>query len=137
MRHLAVLAVVAVLLPIASAAQETPNPIDCNNARSTVEINYCADRDYVAADRVLNEAYQTALAQTAKSDNAAPYAAAAWQRELRASQRAWVAFRDADCKGLVPMGWSGGSGTSAAVLSCMMDLTKARTQALQERYGKL
>ena len=72
----------------------------------------------------------------AESDNPAPYSAQAWETELRTSQRAWIAFRDADCKGLVPMEWSGGTGTSYAVLGCMTALTKARTEALAERYGR-
>ena len=54
---------------------------------------------------------------------------------MRAAQRAWVAFRDAGCKGAMPMEWSGGSGTSAAVLICMREKTEARTKDLKERYG--
>jgi uncharacterized protein YecT (DUF1311 family) len=134
MRRLAVLAA-AIFLPLTVASAQTPNPIDCAKATSTVEINYCADRDYAEADRVLNEAYQKALATIGKGGGPAPYTAAAWEKELRGSQRAWVAFRDADCKGLVPMEWTGGSGTSYAVLGCMIELTKARTKALAERYG--
>jgi uncharacterized protein YecT (DUF1311 family) len=135
MLRFAVLAA-ALLVPLTVARAQTPNPIDCAKATSTVEINYCADRDYAEADRALNEAYKTALAIVTKSDNAAPYAAAQWEKEFRASQRAWIAFRDADCKGLVPMEWSGGSGTTFAVLGCMIDLTKARTTVLLERYGR-
>lgn len=137
MRRFAILATAAAALPFSlAAAQTTLNPIDCTNASSTVEINYCAERDFAEADRVLNQAYAHALAEIAASDNPAPYAPAAWESELRASQRAWIAFRDADCKGVVPMEWSGGTGTSAAVLGCMVKLTKTRAKDLAERYGK-
>ena len=135
MHRLAVLAA-ASLFPIASGHAQTPDPIDCKKATTTVEMNYCADRDYAEADRALNEAYQKALAIIGKSDGPAPYTPAQWEKELRASQRAWLAFRDADCKGLVPMEWSGGSGTTSAVLGCMIDLTKARSKALLDRYGR-
>lgn len=137
MLRLAILAAAAVLPLLANASAQTPNPIDCAKATATVEINYCADRDYAEADRLLNEAYQKALAMIAKSDGPAPYTAAQWEQELRASQRAWVAFRDADCKGLVPMEWTGGSGTAYAVLGCMIELTKSRSKALRDRYGRL
>jgi uncharacterized protein YecT (DUF1311 family) len=136
MRRFAILAAAAVLPLTLAAAQTTPNPIDCARANSTVEMNYCAERDFAEADRLLNEAYSRALAQIAASDNPAPYAPAAWEKEFRAAQRAWITFRDADCKGVVPMEWSGGTGTSAAVLGCMIELTKARANDLAERYGK-
>ena len=137
MLRFAILVAAATALPFTlAAAQTTPNPIDCAKAASTVEMNTCAERDFAAADRILNEAYSRALAEIAVSDNPAPYAPAAWEKELRASQRAWIAFCDADCKGVVPMEWRGGTGTSSAVLGCMIDLTKARAKDLTECYGK-
>ena len=54
---------------------------------------------------------------------------------MRKAQRAWIAFRDADCRGLVALDWAGGSGTPMAVSICMTDLTKRRTKTLKERYG--
>ena len=132
----ATLIAAALLLPLASGHAQTPNPIDCSKAGNTVEINYCADRDYAEADRALNEAYKKTLAVIAKEGGPAPYSAARWEQELRTSQRAWIAFRDADCKGLVPMEWSGGTGTASAVLGCMTEQTRARTAALLARYGQ-
>lgn len=134
--HRSTLLAAALLLPLATSHAQTPNPIDCRKAGNTVEMNYCADRDYAEADRALNEAYQKTLAVIAKEGGPAPYTAAQWEQELRTSQRTWVAFRDADCKGLVPMEWSGGSGTASAVLGCMTELTRARTAALLDRYGR-
>jgi uncharacterized protein YecT (DUF1311 family) len=134
--HRLALVATALLLSLASGHAQTPNPIDCGKAATTVEMNYCADRDYAEADRALNETYQKALAVIARSGGPAPYTPAQWEQELRASQRAWLAFRDADCKGLAPMEWSGGSGTASAVLGCMIDLTKARSKALLDRYGR-
>ncbi len=124
------------VLPLANVGAQTPNPIDCSHATSTMEMNECADRDFAAADRVLNETYQKALAMIGRDDGSPAYTAAEWEKQFRASQRAWVAFRDADCNGLVPVEWSGGSITSYQVLSCMIELTKARTQMLRERYDR-
>ncbi|MBW6417223.1 lysozyme inhibitor LprI family protein [Celeribacter sp. PS-C1] len=49
---------------------------------------------------------------------------------LEASQVAWEAYRDAQCD-YVGAGFGGGSGTGIAILSCKVDLTRARTKELE------
>jgi len=131
--HFLLLAAVMLLAPAAFA--QAQDSVDCANANSTIEMNYCAEQDYDAADDALNEAYQNALAIIKDSDNPPPYDSKSWEEELRKAQRAWIAFRDAECKGLVPMEWSGGTGTTLAVLNCLTRLTRYRTATLRERYG--
>jgi uncharacterized protein YecT (DUF1311 family) len=133
MRHLFVSLAAAALASQPSLAQ-TPNPIDCSEAVTTVEMNYCAERDYERADEKLNAIYQEVVAGIRDSDGQPPYDPKSWESELRSTQLSWIAFRDAQCKGLVPMEWGGGTGTTAAVLICMTELTKARTKAFQDRY---
>lgn len=58
-----------------------------------------------------------------------------WREALQDAQRKWIAFRDADCKGPVAYAWYGGTGASAAVLSCMVDKTVTRTGELK-RYDE-
>jgi uncharacterized protein YecT (DUF1311 family) len=123
----------ALLLCAASPALADP-PIDCADPRTTVETNFCAEKAFKAADDALNAVYQKVLAWIAESDLETPYDPASWEAALRASQRAWVAFRDADCNDLMPMEWSGGTGTTSAVLGCMIEKTKARSKELSERY---
>jgi uncharacterized protein YecT (DUF1311 family) len=122
----------ALLLPCALAmpASAAEPKLDCSKAMNTIEMNQCADRDYAAADAKLNAAYQKALNYIKSTENPKPYDAAAWEKALRASQTAWIAFRDADCKGLVPMSWTGGTGTTVAVLGCMTEKTELRTKEL-------
>jgi uncharacterized protein YecT (DUF1311 family) len=127
-----VIAIAASALSACSAQAQVPNPIDCNTASTTVELNYCTERSHKEADEKLNEAYQAVLKQIRASGGEAPYDPKSWEEALRASQRAWIAYRDAECKGLVPMEWSGGSGTAAAVNGCMTELTEARTKMLTE-----
>lgn len=126
-------AALAALLPVPVAAAD--DAIDCREPTTTVEINFCADETYQASDAALNAVYQKALAGIRASDLAPPHDRKSWEEALRASQRAWVAFRDADCKGAVPMEWSGGSITTSAVLGCMTQLTDARVKDLKTRYG--
>ena len=115
-----------------AAAAEPPQI--CDKAVSTPEINLCSERAWQAADAKLNAAFAKTIGAIRKSDQAKPYDPKRWEQALRASQRAWVAFRDADCKELVPMSWTGGTGTTVAVLDCMIDLTRVRTKTLMEIY---
>jgi uncharacterized protein YecT (DUF1311 family) len=110
--------------------------INCAKAYTTYEMNMCADRDYRSADAKLNRAYKDAQAQTRDRDLEKPYSSKEWKASLRSSQRDWIKHRDSDCKGLVPQEWSGGSGTTVAVLSCMTDKTVVRTNELKSRYGR-
>jgi uncharacterized protein YecT (DUF1311 family) len=121
----------ACLIPTAALAKDPP--IDCAKQTTTVEQNFCADADFDAADKDLNKAYAAALARiAARSDIPAPYDAKSFEAAVRAAQRAWIAFRNSECKGVVPFQFTGGTATTAAVLSCMTDKTKARTKELTE-----
>lgn len=119
-----------------AAVSAQAQTIDCNNASSTVEMNFCADRDYKAADKTLNAAYLAALTYIRSRDMEMPYDARSFEDAMRNAQRTWVAYRDADCKDLVAQEWSGGSGASSAILGCMTEKTIRRTKELKERYGE-
>ena len=133
MRFFIASSLTALLMTTAAKAQ-VPNPIDCDKASATVELNYCSDLAFQKADEKLNEAYQGVLKKIRASSLEPPYDAKSWEEALRTSQRAWIAYRDAECKGVVPMEWSGGTGTTAAITGCMTELTEARTKMLKERY---
>lgn len=124
------------LLLMTAPAHAAGEKIDCDKATSTVEMTYCAEKAFEAADKELNEVYKAALAKIAKTGNPAPYDAKPWEAALRGSQRAWVAFRDAECKELEPMEWSGGTATSMSVLGCLEHLTQERVKALKERFNE-
>ncbi|MBL8565685.1 MAG: DUF1311 domain-containing protein [Hyphomicrobiaceae bacterium] len=137
MRRLVPALVLALLGALAVPAASEPEPrIDCENAMSTYEMNVCAERDFKAADDALNAAYRDALKKVPglAIGEIEQFNAAAWEKALRQSQRAWLAFRDAECRDHIPMFWSGGTGTTVAVLGCMIEKTKARTKELIENY---
>lgn len=134
-RHAVLLLAVLAVVPAVHAEDE--DKIDCSNAMSTVEMNHCAGLDLDKADAELNKVYKMALSRIPEiAMDEAPFDAKSWEEALRASQRAWVAFRDAECDRHVPMGWTGGTGTTVAVLGCKSALTEARTKALKDQYEK-
>lgn len=131
-RAVATIAVsVTLAVPTAAVAQ---NKLDCASAMATPELNACSELELERADDLMNAIYKKLLAKIAASKGDKPYDARSWEAALRASQRAWVAFRDADCKGLVPMAWGGGTGTTGEVLGCMTEKTIRRTDELTAHY---
>ena len=128
------LAVLLSLAACAARADDAAPAIDCSKAMATVELNFCAEKELDKADAALNAVYKQVLAFITKNGSDKPYDSKSWEAALRDSQRAWVAFRDADCNGLIPMSWTGGTATSGAVLGCMSEKSKVRTKELESLY---
>ena len=136
MRLICPLIAMLLLFSAGARAGDEEENIDCENIRNTVESNFCADKDLQSADTKLNALYKQVLTQISEDSLEKPYDRKTWENALRESQRAWMSFRDLDCKGVVPLEWSGGTGTTAAVLICLKEKTETRTKELSERYGQ-
>lgn len=106
----------------------------CVGAESNLEMKDCLGRAYQNADKELNVVWKQALGTVDAADYLTPQQRAAWKKELRDAQRAWVQFKEHDCNGAVLYEWWGGSGAGGAILSCLLSKTKARTRDLKERY---
>ncbi len=115
-------------------AQQAPRP-DCRTPTSTPEISYCLSVELKRADADLNVAYRQALGSIADSTELDAKLRAKWAETLKQAQRAWVAFRDADCGELIDYEMQGGTGLGAAMISCQLVKTKARVTELKQRYG--
>ena len=139
-RGIAGLPVALLLAAVAAAAEEAPPARESAAARCTDESTYamsaCLDRARQAADRDLNAAYRDAQAKIDQACEADPECRADWRASLQRAQRAWIAFRDADCVELTGYEWRGGTGAGPATLACLLSRTEARTRELAERYGR-
>jgi uncharacterized protein YecT (DUF1311 family) len=113
------IAIVAFLLGSSPAFAEL-----CDDPQTQADMNYCAKYSFERADGELNDVYGRLKA--GYSQYAEPKAA------LVKAQRAWVAFRDAECK-QDEAAVDGGSAAPMIVLQCNARLTIARTDQLQER----
>lgn len=129
-----VVCLVVAMTALGAAKADGKEKIDCENASATAEMNWCAEQEFDAADAELNKVYAEALKSIPEMASEPPYDAKAWEGALRASQRAWVAYRDAECDAHVPMFWTGGSGATAEIIGCRTTMTKARTKEIQEHY---
>jgi len=99
---------------------------------ATIAQSGCYEKLYNAADAKLNEVYRGAIKTIESSD---PQNAAAWKAELKRSEQAWIAFRDADCGALTAYEWGHGTGMGAATEQCLWQKTQARAGDLASRYS--
>ena len=104
---------------VASVAHAQAN---CADATDQATMTACADRAYKKSDGELNRTYQ---AVTARLRDAQPLA-----DKLVSAQRAWIAYRDAECR-FSSANVEGGSAYPMVVSTCLDDLTKARTETLK------
>lgn len=96
---------------------------DCDrNDESQSGMNICADADYRAADAKLNRAYGEVLKFLGDG--------AEGKDLLKKSQRAWIAFRDAECT-FRTADSAGGSIHPMLYSGCLQELTESRTTQLK------
>jgi len=122
------------------AAQPAPaERWNCEAPQVQIELNACAGIDFRIADVELNQEYARAIAwarddgreERVRGDNRPGDEAT-----LREAQRAWVAFRDAQCR-LEGYAARGGSMEMMLYDRCRARLTRARTaQVIATRRGE-
>jgi uncharacterized protein YecT (DUF1311 family) len=131
-RRILVLLVASLAAFDASQAQD----IKCNREGTTVEMAACASQDFSKADRMLNAIFAKFLAEAKKADTEAKSnvikSSDTVEKRLRAAQRAWVSWRDAECD-LLGIGSLGGTAEAIMGPSCAAELTIARTKNLTEQ----
>jgi uncharacterized protein YecT (DUF1311 family) len=126
----AVLAAVAIGMADTAVAED----IDCNNATSTIEMNYCGEQEYLKADAELNSLYKTIVDGLDSRAGDSGSDVGAWKDALKAAQRAWVDFKQKDCGELIGYEWGGGTGAGPATYGCLVEKTKTRIRELKDRY---
>ena len=96
---------------------------DCRNPMDQTTMNICADQASRAADQVLNQTYGQVLARTDGAD----------VPKLRAAERAWIGYRDAQCT-FETAGSVGGTIHPLEYAQCVEALTKAQTARLRSAF---
>lgn len=100
---------------------------ECNEAGNQQELNACAADEFKKADQELNEVY-AALLKKESGDRT-------FIKKLRAAQRAWVVFADAEMAATFacdPAKACWGSMLPMSMASYKARLTRDRTQRLRE-----
>ncbi|MBV4488912.1 lysozyme inhibitor LprI family protein [Pseudomonas sp. SWRI153] len=97
--------------------------VDCANAVDQATMNQCAGEEYKAADKELNSVYQQIVGRLKENPDG--------KKLLLSAQRAWIGFRDAECK-FSASGVAGGSVYPLIYSGCLTSVTKARVEALKQ-----
>ena len=121
----------AILPFVVSGAAIAQDDIDCANAMAQQEMNYCAAKEFEAADAELNAFWKDARAKTRQLDAEQSDDLKGADKALVAAQRGWIAYRDGHCA-LYGFEARGGSMEPMLVSGCMAELTRARMKELRE-----
>ena len=99
------------------------------HAQSQPEMNQQANEEFVKADNALNKVYKQLLSKIDKQS----------REKLKAAQRAWIEFRDADADLAADLEARGGSMWPLICSTRRCELTEARTKELLrmlKEYGR-
>jgi len=113
-----------VILSMAAAtnamAAPAPDEPGCTNPKNQTELTDCTDSSYGLADRKLNSIYRQLMLKAGEKD----------KEYLRMAERAWIAYRDAECK-YESSGSEGGTIYSTTYAACLAKKTVAHTKELK------
>lgn len=93
----------------------------CDDMTSTIEIRMCLAKELEKEDKRLNVVYGKLVKKLDKVG----------QTKLRNAQRAWIAFRDAECE-YSSDEMRGGTFEVVLLSSCHVSMTKERADQLQD-----
>lgn len=118
--RLSMLLFVSVLALSSARAQDKPDPKaeeSCDG--STMQMVECLSRLTATWDKHLNAAYQQSLKDAVSNEQ---------RDQLRKAQRAWIAYRDANC-----LFYRMGEGSIASLDAgeCMRSMTESRAKELE------
>ncbi|MBI6950723.1 lysozyme inhibitor LprI family protein [Pseudomonas koreensis] len=97
--------------------------VDCANASDQATMNQCAGQEFKSTDKELNAVYQQITGRLKDNPDR--------KKLLVGAQRAWIGFRDAECK-FSASGVEGGSVYPLIYSNCLTTVTKARIEALKQ-----
>jgi uncharacterized protein YecT (DUF1311 family) len=108
--------------PLSPAAAQSAN---CAAAQTQADMNACAAQQYQKSDAALNQVYAQLKAKLTDPQQ---------QNLLVAAERAWVAYRDAEC-GFETSGSTGGSIRPMVLSMCLNEKTLVHSAELSRQLN--
>lgn len=116
------------IAPTAAHAGASTN-IDCSAARASAEVEHCAALAQQKTEEALNVTYKTLVTELSRPDTEQDHYTA-YRKQLLVAQRAWIAFRDADCAAQHEMHRTSAIGNTL-LLNCKQQRAEQRIKELQ------
>lgn len=110
----------------AAPAQRRAAQNPCDDAKTQLDLNFCADRQFKAADAELNRVY----------DRLAAKLEAGARGKLKAAEVSWLKYRDSNCV-YEASASEGGSMQPMVYSFCLERMTKSRTAELRDQLEEL
>lgn len=104
---------------------------DCKAPQTQADMTICAGKDHEKADKQLNVEYQKLRKLLTERDKTADADGKGATDALVTAQRAWVAFRDANCA-LAGFQARGGSMEPMLIASCLAEMSGKRADELRQ-----
>ena len=121
------LSALALLSLVAYPALAEEKPPVCQNAQGVIEQIECFNQELKVADANLNATWRRVIAEHPSGGVKEEHT-----KDIRAAQRAWIAFRDTDCEAKSKIGIPKYWELNRVV--CLYEMTKSRTADLKEVY---
>jgi uncharacterized protein YecT (DUF1311 family) len=116
----------ALLLSLTGAAgMAAAASTDCSNATTTGAMEQCAATEQKAVEAKLNTTYQRTLKAFDGQEDAKA------KQMLVEAQRAWIKFREADCKAVYQK-WGDGTIRGLMYIGCMQQRAEQRIKELDD-----
>ncbi|MEO1094318.1 MAG: lysozyme inhibitor LprI family protein [Cyanobacteria bacterium J06638_28] len=104
--------------PVMAQSADAQEEIDCDQALTTIEVNYCAALDLEAAEAVMAEYLQASQDRYAHD--------ATVLQSIDTAQDTWLIYRAAHCDSVFEV-WRTGTIRTLMWLECSIELTQQRT----------
>ncbi|WP_292288044.1 lysozyme inhibitor LprI family protein [Marivita sp.] len=108
---------------------------DLPGGSTTIGIAECIAAETAEWDTILNEEYQATQKVNESADTDGLSQVMDRSDALRDAQRAWIAFRDADCGARYAM-WQNGTIRTIVAANCHLTMTAQRAISLRDMRGE-
>lgn len=125
MYKLLIISLLFLTLPISTMASSKSTDDICNNAKTTLDINECANDKLLAAEQQMQQYFNASLKENAQHTELITV--------MKNAQHQWTLYRDAECRAVYQQ-WQEGTIRVLMALSCKLMLTEQRTHALWQNY---
>jgi uncharacterized protein YecT (DUF1311 family) len=120
-------------LALQASLDDRAREANCSDPQAQMEMNMCAEIDFERADAELNRIYRESIAGVRQADRELDRTSdqrPSNEAILREAQRAWVAFRDAQCTWEANGEARGGSMEPMVHGQCLARMTRERVAQL-------